>query len=187
MLAALATAWCAIALDIVIESTLDAGHGILMFGRTLATTSATVETFALVVLGMTVAAIVTASVQSYRRRSYEVALRADVDQRWEEISTRGAGMEARNELLEWRLQDLQEQVDALVVRRDELLAVQHGGLEEAKDLVRSTRSRESLRQLREGLIVLPELDPEEPAPAPSEPATSAPPGAEGHNVTKFPA
>ena len=31
-----------------------------------------------------------------------------------------AGMEARNELLQWRLQDLQEQIDTLAVRRDEL-------------------------------------------------------------------
>jgi hypothetical protein len=188
MLAALATAWCAVALDVVIESALQSGNAIVLFGRTLTTTTATVETFVLVVLGMSVAAIVTASIQSYRRRGYEIALRAAVDDRWEEISTRGAGMEARNELLEWRLRDLQEQVDTLVVRRDELLVETRGDVDEARDMVRSTRNHESLRQLREGLIVLPELDPEEEAAAtpglpvegPAEPGTD-------ENVTRFPA
>jgi hypothetical protein len=188
VLAALATAWCAFALDIVVESTLDSNHAIVMFGRTIATTTPTIETFVLVALGMSAAAIATASIQSYRHRSDEIALRADVDRRWEEISTRGAGMEARNELLEWRLVDLQEQIDALIVRRDGLLAEQHGDVEEAKDMVRSTRSRESLRQLRDGVVMLPELDPEGAQPdAPASSKTSPEPGGTGDNVRKFPA
>jgi hypothetical protein len=189
MLAALATAWCAVALDIVVESTLDARNAFVMFGRTLVTTTATVEMFALVALGMTVAAIITASIQSYRRRGDEIALRADVDKRWEEISTRGAGMEARNELLEWRLQDLQEQVDILIVRRDGLLAEQLGGLEEAKDMVRSSRNHKSLRELRDGVIVLPELDAEDSDQQAQATAPPAEPGSGSGSgsVTKSPA
>jgi hypothetical protein len=186
VLAALATAWSAVALDIVVESLLDKDNAIVMFGRSLVTTTATLETFVLVALGMSAAAIITGSIQSYRRRSDEIALRVEVDKRWEEISTQGAGVEARNELLEWRLQDLQEQVDALLVRRDALLAKQHGDVEEAKDMVRSTRSRESLRQLRDGVIMLPELDPEEPRPEKPAPRASTDPGG-GDNVKQFPA
>jgi hypothetical protein len=186
VLAALATAWCAVALDIVVESLLDPDNAIVMFGRTLVTTTATIETLVLVALGMSAAAVLTASIQSYRRRSDEIALRADVDRRWEEVSTRGAGIEARNELLEWRLNDLQEQVDALVLRRDALLAEQVGDGEDARDMVRSTRTRESLRQLRDGVILLPESDTEEEEEPPDTPAPAASTDP-GDNVTKFPA
>jgi hypothetical protein len=184
VLAALATAWCAVALDIVVESLLDPDNAIVMFGRTLVTTTATIETLVLVALGMSAAAVITASIQSYRRRSDEIALRADVDKRWEEISTRGAGIEARNELLEWRLNDLREQVDALILRRDALLAEQLDDDEDANDIVRSTRSRESLRQLRDGVILLPESDAQEQPPDAPAPAAPTDPG---DNVTKFPA
>jgi hypothetical protein len=161
VLAALATAWTTIAADAVIESTLDAQNRLLLFGRTMALTSSTVEVFACVGLGMSVAVVITAWIQGSVQWRHEVKMRAEVNKRWEEISTRNAGMEGRNELLEWRLQDLQEQVDTLVVRRDALLAETQQDLEQAKEAVRATRSRDSLRQLQEGMVVLPELEPDE--------------------------
>ena len=177
LLAALGTAWTAFAVDIVIESTLSDSNRLILFGRTVVDTSATVEVFVCVVLGMTVAAIVAGWLVGSSRRKRDVQLRADVDARWEEISTRNAGMEARNELLEWRYQDLQEQVEVLVARRDELLSHSHRDLEEAKEAVRSTRSRDALRQLQDGVIVLPDTDDETVDPA-----------AEGSDhITRFPA
>jgi methionine synthase I (cobalamin-dependent) len=47
------------------------------------------------------------------------------------------------------------------VRRDALLAETQQDLEQAKEAVRATRSRDSLRQLQEGMVVLPELEPDE--------------------------
>ena len=183
LLAALGTAWTAFAVDIVIESTLDGANRLVLFGRTVIDTSSTVEVFACVGLGMTVAAIVTGWLVGSSRRKRDAQLRADVDTRWEEISTRNAGVEARNELLEWRYQDLQEQVETLIARRDELLAHSHRDLAEAKDAVRSTRSREVLRQLQDGVVVLPEIDADEAsggrAQDPSQPAPD--------NATRFPA
>jgi hypothetical protein len=183
LLAALGTAWTAFAVDMVIESTLEDANRLVLFGRTVIDTSSTVEVFACVGLGMTVATIVTAWLVGSSRRKREVKLRADVDTRWEEISTRNAGVEARNELLEWRYQDLQEQVETLIVRRDELLAHTHRDIAEAKDAVRSTRSRDALRQLQDGVLVLPEVDADdeggEQAQDPSRPAPD--------NVTRFPA
>ena len=88
-------------------------------------------------------------------------------------------MEARNELLEWRYQDLQEQVEVLAARRDELLSHSHRDLEEAKDAVRATRSRDALRQLQDGVIVLPDTD-EATGEATSD-------GSGSDNVTRFPA
>ena len=161
MLAALATAWTAFAVDTVIESTLDDRNRLVLFGRTVIETSSSVEVFACVGLGMSVAAIATAWIVGSARRRRETQLRADVDDRWEEISTRNAGMEARNELLVWRLKDLQEQVNTLVARRDELLADSHRDLKEAKEAVRATRSRDALRHLQEGVVVLPEVEPAE--------------------------
>jgi hypothetical protein len=177
LLAALSTAWIAFAVDIVIESTLSDSNRLVLFGRTVIDTSATVEVFVCVALGMTVAAIVTAWLVGSARRKREVQLRADVDTRWEEISTRNAGMEARNELLEWRYQDLQEQVQVLIARRDELLSHSNRDLEEAKEAVRSTRSRDALRQLQDGVIVLPDTDEE----------TDASPTGGSDTVTRFPA
>jgi hypothetical protein len=192
MLAALGAAWSVAAIDIVIESTLNSSAAFVLFGRVLVTTTPNVETFAVVGLGMSVAAIITAAITGYRRRRDEAILRTDVDRRWEEISTRNAGMEARNELLEWRLKELQGQVDALVARRDELVAQEQRDVEEAKGEVRATRSRGMMRQLRDGLIVLPDLDPDaEGAAIEAETATTGaaptpePPG-EG-TVTRFPA
>jgi hypothetical protein len=179
MLAALSTAWIAFAVDIVIESTLNDSNRLVLFGRTVIDTSATVEVFACVALGMTVAAIVTAWLVGSARRKREVQLRADVDTRWEEISTHNAGMEARNELLEWRYQDLQEQVEVLVARRDELLSHSHRDLEEAKEAVRSTRSRDALRQLQDGVIVLPDAD--------DGSGQSSTGGSGSDHVTRFPA
>ena len=185
LLAALGTAWTAFAVDIVIESTLDGDNRLVLFGRTVIDTSSMVEVFACVGLGMTVAAIATGWIVGSARRQRDAQLRADVDQRWEEISTRNAGMEARNELLEWRYQDLQDQVETLVVRRDELLAHSHRDLAEAKDAVRSTRSRDTLRHLQDGMVVLPDLE-DEAGDAESEDGTRAPNGP-GDNVTRFPA
>lgn len=179
MLAALSTIWTAFAVDIVIESTLDDSNRFVLFGRTVVDSSATVEVFVCVILGMTVAAIVTAWLVGSSRRRREVQLRADVDTRWEEISTLNAGMEARNELLEWRYQDLQEQVEVLVARRDVLLSHSHRDLAEAKDAVRSTRSRDALRQLQDSVIVLPEAGENGDA--------SSTGGSGSDNVTRFPA
>jgi hypothetical protein len=181
LLAALGTAWTAFAVDIVIESTLDDANRLVLFGRTVIDTSSTVEVFACVGLGMTVAAIVTAWLVGSSRHKREVKLRADVDTRWEEISTRNAGVEARNELLEWRYQDLQEQVETLIARRDELLAHTHRDLAEAKDAVRATRSRDVLRQLQDGVLVLPEVDADDTGgERPQDPS-------QPDNVTRFPA
>jgi hypothetical protein len=189
MLAALATAWTAFAVDIVIESTLDDANRLVLFGRTVIDTSATLEVFACVGLGMTVAVIATAWIVGSTRRRREVQLRADVDRRWEEISTRNAGMEARNDLLEWRHQDLQEQVNVLVARRDELLSDSHRDLAEAKQAVRATRSRDALRQLQDGVVVLPEAGADEEATGQTsdEPESSMPDPPSPDSVTPFPA
>jgi hypothetical protein len=184
ILAALATAWTTIAVDAVIESTLDAENRLLLFGRTMVLTGPTVEVFACVGLGMSVAIVITAWIQGSVQWRHEVKMRAEVDKRWEEISTRNAGMEGRNELLEWRLLDLQEQVDALVSRRDALLADTQQDLEEAKEAVRATRSRDSLRQLQDSMVVLPDVDSDEEAEE-SNGSLQDPSSSEG--TTRFPA
>ena len=158
ILAALATAWTTIAADAVIESTLDASDRLVLFGRTMVLTSPTIEVFACVALGMSVAVVITAWIQGSVQWRHEVKMRAEVNKRWEEISTRNAGREGRNELLEWRLHDLQDQVDALAARRDALLSDTQRDLEEAKEAVRATRSRDSLRHLQDSMVVLPDLE-----------------------------
>lgn len=183
ILAALATTWTTIAADTVVESTLDGSDRLVLFGRTMVLTTPTIEVFACVALGMSVAVVITAWIQGSVQWRHEVKMRAEVNKRWEEISTRNAGMEGRNELLEWRLQDLQAQVDGLVARRDALLADTQQDLERAKEAVRATRSRESLRQLQESMVVLPDLDADEEGEA----TPGSFPDASSEGVTRFPA
>jgi hypothetical protein len=191
LLAAVATAWTAIAVDIVIESTLDASHRLVLFARTVATTTSTIEVFVCVALGMSVAAIAAMWIVGSLSRRREVQLRDEVDRRWEEISTFNAGMEARNELLEWRLQDLQEQIETLTARRDELLTDANRDLEDAKEAVRASRSRESLRRLQHGVVVLPEHadegSPPEAGAGEAPTGTTRHPGNAPDNVRRFPA
>lgn len=158
MLGALATAWSAMAVDIVVESTLDDTDRFVLFGRTIVATTPAIEVFVCVGLGVSVAVIATTWIVGSIHRRRELQLRVAVDRRWEEISNWNAGMEARNELLEWRLQDLHDQIATLTVRRDELLADENRDLADARDAVRSSRNNDSLRQLRDGVVELPDLD-----------------------------
>jgi hypothetical protein len=178
--AALATAWSALALDVIVESTLDATDRFVLFGRTIVATTATTEVFVCVGLGVSVAVIATAWIVGSVRGRRELQLRAAVDRRWEEISNWNAGMEARNELLEWRLQDLNEQVETMTVRRDALLADSSRDLEGTRAAVRASRNREALRQLQDGVIRLPDLEEGSAAPGSADPDPH-------DNVRRFPA
>jgi hypothetical protein len=188
LLAAVATAWSALAADVVVESTLDTSDRLVLFGRTLAVTTPSIEVFGCVGLAMSVAIIATASIGGAIRRRHETQLRGDVDRRWEEISMHNAGMEARNELLQWRLQDLQEQIDTLAVRRDELLADSSRDLDKARETVRASRSREALRRLQHGVIALPDLEDQLPPAGGDDPSTPRRRDeGSGDNVRRFPA
>ncbi len=187
--AALATAWSALALDVIVESTLDVTDRFVLFGRTIVATTATTEVFVCVSLGVSVAVIATAWIVGSVRGRRELQLRAAVDRRWEEISNWNAGMEARNELLEWRLQDLNEQVETMTARRDVLLADSSRDLEGTRAAVRASRSREALRQLQDGVIRLPDLEEDRGVDAGSGSAApgSADPAGSHDSVRRFPA
>jgi hypothetical protein len=184
--AALATAWSALAIDVIVESTLDASNRFVLFGRTIVATTPTIEVFVCVGLGVSVAVIATAWIVGSVRGRRELQLRAAVDRRWEEISNWNAGMEARNELLEWRLQDLHEQIETMTSRRDALLADSGRDLEGTRATVRASRSRDALRRLQDGVIALPDLEDEHGASG-STPAERDDPAGSHDNVRRFPA
>jgi hypothetical protein len=186
VLGALAAAWSAIAVDIVVESTLDDTDRFVLFGRTIVASTPAIEVFVCVGLGISVAVIATTWIVGSIHRRRELQLRVAVDRRWEEISNWNAGMEARNELLEWRLQDLQEQIDTLMQRRDQLLADTRRNPAEAREAVRTTRARDSLRRLQHGVIELPDLD-DEPVAGGGEAVAEPDPSIAGDNVRRFPA
>ncbi len=185
-LGAVVTSWSALAADVIVESTLDASDRLVLFGRTVAVTSSTIEVFVCVALGMSIAVLATAAVSGAVRRRRESQLRAEVDQRWEQLSMHHAGMEARNELLDWRVQDLQDQIHTLLARRDALLADATRDLGDAKDTVRATRSRDALRRLQDGVIALPDLE-DDPSGADADPPPARRPSVPGDNVRRFPA
>ena len=186
VLGALATAWSAMAVDIVIESTLDDTDRFVLFGRTIVATTPAIEVFVCVGLGVSVAVIAATWIVGSIHRRRELQLRVAVDRRWEEISNWNAGMEARNELLEWRLQNLQEQIDTLMRRRDQLLADTRRNPDEAREAVRATRTRDSLRRLQHGVLELPDLD-DEPVAGGGDAVAEPDPPIAGGNVRRFPA
>ncbi len=164
-LTALAAIWTAASLDVIVESA-DARAGeIRGFGRSLLSTTGTTQLIVLVVLAVVVGALVEAFIGYRLRRKTDRALLTTLDERWQEVSVAEARVEARSRFLDWRVDDLQQQIDELVSRRDELVEEEHSTLSDARKRVRTSKTRDKLRQRSEGaLVVLPDLAPEAAEP-----------------------
>src|SRR5207247_1342215 len=121
LLVALGTAWTVFATDVLVESIKDKTGAILLFGRSLFSASATPEVLILAGLALTLGAVLTLALTTISRARRYRSMRSEFDRRWQELSVRHAGLEARHELLEWRIPELQRHVDTLHGKRDELL------------------------------------------------------------------
>ena len=166
LVTALAAAWAAVAVDVIGESTLTEGPAIRAFGRPLAEPAPGAATLVLVLAGISLGAIlalgIAAMVESFRAK----ALRAEVERRAEARSLAYVGLLAKNDLLTWRINELQEQADELLARRDGLLD-ELGLLTTKTQQLRAEarHSKEMLAELTEQLVVMPEM-----LPTPNDPS-----------------
>ena len=114
----------------------------------------------LAVLGLSVGVFLTAILSSLVQGRRIRARRSALEQRNEQRSVELAGLAAKNDLLSWRINELQQQADELLVKRDELLDELGQVSAWTKELrTKARKSKETLSRLNQQLVVVPEVDP----------------------------
>jgi hypothetical protein len=158
VIAAIAAAWAALALDVVVESVAADGTAIRFFGHTLSEPTSDSATVTLVVLGATVGGIVAVGVMTLVENLQAKELGDEVRRRAEERSVSQARLVAQNDLLGFRIGELQRQHDDLLARRDRMLEELGRVAAKTKELRAEARlSEDELAKLTERLVVMPEL------------------------------
>ena len=148
VLIVLATALLGAATDAVVESAIDGGDAIVMFGQPIATPG-TAGTLGILTATSAAAVLAwVAAIAHARGRRLEHRLTEELDERWEDLSQKVAGELGRKTLLEWRVVELRNQVDELVTKRDELLEEMNAVRERTSELQRM------IRQQREAALAL---------------------------------
>jgi hypothetical protein len=166
LLVMLGTAYSVLAGFVIVESIQDTSSQIILFGRTLFVTTPTIETITIAGIALTLGGIITLAMSASARARRYKKMRTEVDRRWHELSVRHAGLEARHELLQWRIPELQKHVDTLHGKRDQLLE-EMGRIAEKTRALRdlASESTDMLHQMNDNLLVLPESESSEPEPA----------------------
>jgi hypothetical protein len=112
-----ASVWCAISLEMVLETARTQGRALVLFGHVVAAPSVS-ATIVICCAVSAAAALAMATAVGYARgRRLERRMAAELDARWAELAERDAGDAARRELLNWRLAELQTLVDRLLADR----------------------------------------------------------------------
>jgi len=127
LLAAICAAWGFAVVDVIGGSASSGGKTLSIFGKQIATgLSPAVGVIAIAALSCSAIVAIAFAWRFWRIGRVEREIDSEVERRWSDLSIRAAGMEARNNLLEWRVPILQTNVDELQVKRDELLGdLQH--------------------------------------------------------------
>ena len=160
LMAAIAVAWSALAADVIAETTRSGDSALTLFGRPLVETTPTVTALTLALLGLSVGVFLTAVFSSIIQGRRIRARRTELEQRNEQRSVELAGLAAKNDLLSWRINELQQQADELLVKRDELLDELGQVSAWTKELrTKARKSKETLSRLNQPLVVVPEVDP----------------------------
>jgi len=118
----LAAVWCAIAFEMVAESTRVQGRALVLFGDVLAAPSMSVTIVVLCVVSASAALAMVIAVAHARERRLERRMAAELDARWAALAERDAGDAARKNLLSWRVAELQTLVEQLLAEREATLA-----------------------------------------------------------------
>jgi hypothetical protein len=118
----LATVWCAIAFEMVAESTRVQGRALVLFGDVLAAPSMSVTIVVLCVVSASAALAMVIAVAHAREHRLERRMAAELDARWAALAERDAGDADRKNLLSWRVAELQTLVEQLLAEREATLA-----------------------------------------------------------------
>src|SRR6188472_632395 len=112
-----AWAWCAISIEMVLESARTDGRALVLFGHVVAEPSVSATIVILCAVSAVGALAMAVAVAYARGRRLERRMAAELDARWADLAERDAGDAARRELLNWRLAELQTLVDRLLADR----------------------------------------------------------------------
>ena len=112
-----AWAWCAISIEMVLESARTDGRALVLFGHVVAAPPVSATIVLLCAVSAVGALAMAVAVAYARGRRLERQMAAELDARWAQLAERDAGDAARRELLNWRLAELQTLVDRLLADR----------------------------------------------------------------------
>ena len=157
----LATAWTTVVVETIIESARAFGGSIQFLGRTMLAPG--IRPGVLILCGLAASAgLAWAAAVAYARgRRLERRMAAELDARYQEITTKAAGDVARAELVSWRVAELRTSMDELIARRDEVLAETELARRRTSELrALSDDYKRSLTQMQDRLIVLPDIEDE---------------------------
>jgi Skp family chaperone for outer membrane proteins len=156
---AAAAAWCAVAGDAIVETIQAPGTAIRAFGRSIALTGARTELIVLTLLGLSVGVILAMAGTFLIGVVRTGSLRRELARRDEERRMAEAKIAAKNDLLAWRVDELQQQADTLLAKRDELMDELSEVSATTQELrTKAKRSRETLQRLSKELVVMPDLE-----------------------------
>jgi hypothetical protein len=120
-LAGSAVIWIGLAVDSIVESIRATSFSVRLVGASLFQTTATGEAVGLVLISLSVGVVATLLIRGLMGSRLTAVVRREVDRRWNEMSVKSAGAEARNELLMWRIEELQRQLRELMGKRDDMV------------------------------------------------------------------
>lgn len=115
----LAAVWSALAIELIYESARTDGRELVVFGTVVASPPVPVTIVILCLVAASAALAMAIAVSYARGRRLERQMAAELDARWAALAEREAADGARNELLTWRVAELQALVDDLIKERDE--------------------------------------------------------------------
>ncbi len=157
----LATVWTAFVVETIIESTRTFGGTILFFGRTLIAPG--IRPGILILCGLAASAGLawTIAVAYARGRRMERRMAAELDTRYQEMTTLAAGDAARAGLLTWRIGELQTSMNELIAKRDRVQSEMELAQRRTSELrALSDDYKRSLTELQDRLIRLPDIEDE---------------------------
>jgi hypothetical protein len=157
----LATAWTAVVVETIIESVRAFAGSVVFMGWTLYEPGTQQEILILCGLAASAGLAWAAAVAYARGRRLERRMAAELDARYQEMTTQAAGDVARAELVAWRVAELRTSMDDLIARRDEALAQMELARRRTSELrALSAGYERTLAELQDRLILLPESDDE---------------------------
>ena len=158
----LATLWTAFVVETIIESARAFGGSIMFLERTLLMPG--IRPGILILCGLAASAGLawTAALSYERGRRLERRMAAELDARYQEITTQAAGDVARAGLLSWRVAELRTSLDTLTEQRDQVLAEMELTRRRTSELRALSEDYErSLTELQDRLIIrMPEIEDE---------------------------
>jgi hypothetical protein len=177
---ALSALWTTAVVDLIAESTSSSAAQLSLFGHTVFRPTSTGSAIVILTsLAASAALAVSAAISSWRRRRLARRMTAEGDQRVEALFHEQANSVTRKDLLEWRTLELQNSLDMLSAKRDELLT------EIAAMQSRTSGTGANARTQRDAngapqdtatptLVAVPDID-EDKAPKPEQVATDGHP------------